>query len=51
MYILTAYHYDGEFAFSIDFDTEEEAFAYVKELDGTKYDIEIECPNGDIINA
>ena len=51
MYILTAYHYDGEFAFSIDFDTEEEAFAYVNELAGAKYDIEIECPNGDIINA
>lgn len=51
MYTLNAYHYDGEFAFSVDFDTEEEAFAYAKELKGEKYDLEIECPNGDIIDA
>lgn len=49
MYTLNAYHYDGEFAFCLDFDTEEEAFAYTKELNGEPYDLELEYPDGSII--
>lgn len=48
MYILTAYHYDGEFAFSLDFDTYDEALSYADDLKHERYDLEIEHPNGDI---
>lgn len=51
MYEVNAYHANGEFAFVVFYDTEDEAIAYVKGFGSSQYDFEIECPDGEIIYA
>ena len=48
MYQLIAYGYNGDFAFAMDFDTEDEALDYARTIERKDYDLEIEAPNGEI---